>query len=68
MPPGIGLPEILIVLLIIVLLFGVGRIGKIGGELGKGIREFRNAVQDDPNKKAETTKEEVKTSEPKTPA
>ena len=48
--PHIGPLEIVIVLLIVVLLFGVGRIGKIGGELGKGIREFRKAVTDDDKK------------------
>ncbi len=41
---GFGVPELLILLLIIVLLFGVGRIGKIAGEFGKGIREFRNGI------------------------
>lgn len=47
--PGVtlGLPEILIIAVIVILLFGVGRIGKIGGELGKGIREFRNAMKED---------------------
>ncbi len=40
----LGVPELLIILVIIVLLFGVGRIGKIAGELGKGIREFRNGL------------------------
>ncbi len=41
---GLGVPELLIVLVIIILLFGVGRIGKIAGELGKGMREFRNGI------------------------
>ncbi len=41
----IGVPELLILLVIIVLLFGVGRIGKIAGELGKGVREFREGLQ-----------------------
>ena len=41
---GLGVPELLIVLIIIVLLFGVGRIGKISGELGKGIRAFRSGL------------------------
>ena len=51
---GLGLPELLILLLIIVLLFGVGRIGKIAGELGKGVREFRNGISG----KEETTEGE----------
>ncbi len=36
-----GTPELLIVLVIVILLFGVGRISKISGELGKSIRAFR---------------------------
>jgi sec-independent protein translocase protein TatA len=40
----LGAPELLIILLIVVLLFGVGRIGKIAGEMGKGIREFRDGL------------------------
>ena len=39
-----GLPELLIILVIIVLLFGPGRIGKVAGELGKGIRNFRDGL------------------------
>ncbi len=37
----IGAPELLIILFIVVLLFGPGRLVKMGGELGRGIREFR---------------------------
>ncbi len=40
----IGIPELLIVLVIVVLLFGPGRIGKIAGELGKGIKSFRDGL------------------------
>ncbi len=39
-----GIPELLIILVIIVLLFGPGRIGKVAGELGKGIRSFRDGI------------------------
>ncbi len=39
-----GVPELLIILVIVVLLFGPGRIGKIAGELGKGIRNFRDGL------------------------
>ena len=41
---GIGVPELLIVLVIIVLIFGVGRVSRMGGELGKGIRAFRDGL------------------------
>jgi sec-independent protein translocase protein TatA len=42
----IGLPEILIVLVIVLLVFGVGRISKVSGELGKSIRVFRDNLRE----------------------
>lgn len=44
MPFNLGAPELLLVLVILILLFGVGRISKIAGELGKGIRSFREGL------------------------
>lgn len=41
----LGLPEIIAVLLIILLLFGPGRIEKLASEMGKGIRSFRTGIQ-----------------------
>ncbi len=55
--PHLGPLEIVIILLIVVLLFGVGRIGRIGGELGRGIKEFRKAIQDESNDKPGDTSE-----------
>jgi sec-independent protein translocase protein TatA len=43
----IGPTELIIILLIVVVLFGVGRLGKIGGELGSAIREFRKGLSGD---------------------
>jgi sec-independent protein translocase protein TatA len=40
----IGPSELIIVLVIVLLLFGPGRIANIGGELGKGIAEFRKGL------------------------
>ena len=40
----IGLPQILIILLIVLLIFGAKRLPEIGGSLGKGIRTFKSSV------------------------
>jgi sec-independent protein translocase protein TatA len=51
-----GGPELIIILVIILILFGVGRISKVGKELGTGIKEFRKGLQgEDENKPADTT-------------
>ena len=47
MPQWIRGPELIIILVIIVLLFGVGRIRRTFSELGQGIREFRNELKGD---------------------
>ena len=39
--PHLGVPELLIILVIIILVFGVGKLPQIGKALGQGIREFR---------------------------
>ncbi len=43
--PQLGPTELIIILVIVVLLFGVGRIGKIAGELGSGVRTFREGLK-----------------------
>jgi sec-independent protein translocase protein TatA len=48
-----GTWELLIILVIVLLIFGVGRISKIGAELGKGIRSFREGVREGQEEKAE---------------
>ena len=44
---GIGIPELVIILVIVMIIFGVGRLTEIGGALGKSIREFRRSATDD---------------------
>jgi sec-independent protein translocase protein TatA len=60
---GFGWPEILIILVIVVLIFGVGKVADIGPAVGKAIRGFRDAVKEDEQPKAEdpieARKEEV---------
>ena len=53
MPFAIGPTELIIILVIVILLFGVGRISKIAGELGSGIRAFREGVGKDAEEKTE---------------
>ncbi|MEE8363655.1 MAG: twin-arginine translocase TatA/TatE family subunit [Dehalococcoidia bacterium] len=56
--PRIGPTELIIVLVIIVIVFGVGRMSEVGGGIGKGIREFRRALSgkaDDPSEPEEET-------------
>ncbi len=43
---GIGLSELLVILLVCMLLFGANRLPEIGKSLGEGIREFKRAVKD----------------------
>jgi sec-independent protein translocase protein TatA len=47
MPFDVGAPELIIILVIIMLLFGVGKLPEVGGAIGKGIREFRKASRED---------------------
>lgn len=41
---GIGVPELLIILAIILIIFGVGKLPEIGSALGKGINNFKTSV------------------------
>lgn len=53
--------EWVIILVIVVLVFGVGRISKIGSELGRGIRSFREGMREgqDENKEDKTPEDNV---------
>lgn len=42
---GFGLPELIIILVIVLVVFGAGRLPEIGGALGKGIRNFKKASE-----------------------
>ena len=42
----LGWPELLLILAVILLVFGVGRISKVGSELGKGISAFREGIRE----------------------
>lgn len=50
---GLGPTELFLILVIVVVLFGVGRLSRIGGELGSGIREFRKGLSADEEEEEE---------------
>ena len=43
---GIGIPELLIILAIIILIFGASRLPEIGRGIGKGIKNFKDATKE----------------------
>ena len=45
-------PEVMVILLVVLLLFGVGRVSRVGGELGTAIREFRKGLAGEDEKKS----------------
>lgn len=53
----LGPTELIIILIIVIVLFGVGRIGKIAGEMGSGIRAFREGLRSDDDDKDKTENE-----------
>jgi sec-independent protein translocase protein TatA len=60
----IGVPELLIILVIVAMLFGVGRLPEIFGAVGKGIREFRKEAGTDSDHQVTTAKPEQPTEPP----
>jgi sec-independent protein translocase protein TatA len=45
---SLGLPELLVLLLLVVLLFGYKRMGQLGRGLGEGIRNFKDSIRSEP--------------------
>lgn len=44
--PNLGLPELLVILVIVVLVFGAGKIPQLGKGLGEGIKNFKDAMRE----------------------
>lgn len=59
--PHIGVPELILILVIVVIIFGVGRLPEIGAAMGKAIRGFREASSGEPNES--DTRESTKDNE-----
>lgn len=48
MLPNLGTPELIVVLVLVLVLFGAGRLPEVGRALGQTIRELRASLSDDP--------------------
>lgn len=53
----LGPTELIIILIIVLLLFGVGRVSRIGGELGSAVANFRKGLEEGSKAKPEEAKE-----------
>ena len=58
---GFGPTELIIILVIVILLFGVGRVGRFGGELGSAVANFRKGLEE--GNKKDKVAEEIKAAE-----
>jgi sec-independent protein translocase protein TatA len=54
---GIGMPELIIILVIILIIFGAGKLPEIGAGMGKAIRNFKSATDDGDKKEPEKLEE-----------
>jgi sec-independent protein translocase protein TatA len=44
--PNLGPTELIIILVIVIIIFGAGKLADVGGALGKGVKEFKQATKD----------------------
>ncbi len=51
---GLGTTELIIILVLVLIIFGAGKLPQVGGALGKGLRNFKDGVKDADEEKSET--------------
>lgn len=63
MPFGLHWPEIVIILVIVLIIFGVGKLPQIGGAIGKSLKEFRKAKTTEDTDEKDISKETAEKTE-----
>ena len=56
---GIGMPELLVIFFIVLIIFGAGKLPEIGAGLGKGIRNFKQAIHELPRVEEEKSEKSI---------
>jgi sec-independent protein translocase protein TatA len=56
---GLGTTELIIILVLVMIIFGAGKLPQVGGALGKGLRNFKDGVKEGDEKKSEEDPEKI---------
>lgn len=54
---GLGTQELIIILILVLIVFGAGKLPQVGGALGKGLRNFKQGIKDDEDEKKKEIEE-----------
>ncbi len=56
---GLGTTELIIILVLVLIIFGAGKLPSVGGALGKGMRNFKDGLKDGEEEKSEEEKDKL---------
>ncbi|MBW2451243.1 MAG: twin-arginine translocase TatA/TatE family subunit [Deltaproteobacteria bacterium] len=61
---GLGTTELIIILVLVLIIFGAGKLPQVGGALGKGMRNFKDGIKEGGEEKEEKDKEKLEENKP----
>ena len=56
---GLGTTELIIILVLVLIIFGAGKLPSVGGALGKGMRNFKDGLKDGEEEQSEADKDKL---------
>lgn len=56
---GLGTTELIIILVLVMIIFGAGKLPQVGGALGKGLRNFKDGIKEGDEEKSEEEPEKI---------